>query len=46
MNRVRIKFCGITRVQDAAIACALGVDAIGLVLTRKSPRCLAALQAR
>jgi len=46
VNRVRIKFCGITRVQDATIACALGVDAIGLVLTHKSPRCVTALQAR
>ncbi|HTI96656.1 MAG TPA: phosphoribosylanthranilate isomerase [Rudaea sp.] len=46
MNRVRIKFCGITRVDDALAAVALGVDAIGLVLTRKSPRCVDALQAR
>lgn len=46
MNRVRIKFCGIARVEDALAATALGVDAIGLVLTRKSPRCVAALQAR
>jgi phosphoribosylanthranilate isomerase len=46
MNRVRIKFCGITRVEDALAAVALGVDAIGLVLTRRSQRCVAALQAR
>lgn len=46
MNRVRIKFCGITRVEDARTAVALGVDAVGLVLTRRSPRCVAALQAR
>jgi phosphoribosylanthranilate isomerase len=46
VNRVRIKFCGITRSDDALVAVALGVDAIGLVLTRKSPRCVAALQAR
>jgi phosphoribosylanthranilate isomerase len=38
MTRIRIKFCGITRVEDAHIAVALGVDAIGLVLTQKSKR--------
>ena len=36
--RTRIKFCGITRVEDAQAAVELGVDAIGLVLTRKSLR--------
>jgi phosphoribosylanthranilate isomerase len=38
MTRIRIKFCGITRLQDAQAAAALGADAIGLVLTRKSAR--------
>lgn len=39
MKRVRIKFCGITRGEDAQHAVALGADAVGLVLTQKSPRC-------
>jgi phosphoribosylanthranilate isomerase len=36
--RVRIKICGITRVQDAIDAATLGVDAIGLVFYADSPR--------
>ena len=42
----RIKFCGITRPQDARIAIELGVDAIGLVFTRRSQRFLGISQAR
>lgn len=42
----RIKFCGITRPQDARIAIDLGVDAIGLVFTRRSQRFLGISQAR
>lgn len=38
IGRVRVKFCGMTRREDALAAARLGVDAIGLVLTRKSRR--------
>lgn len=36
--RLRIKCCGITRVEDATRAAALGADAVGFVFTRRSPR--------
>ncbi|TAN06986.1 MAG: phosphoribosylanthranilate isomerase [Rhodanobacteraceae bacterium] len=44
--RTRVKICGITRVEDALLACALGADAIGIVLTPTSPRCVPIKRAR
>ena len=35
---LKVKFCGLTRAQDARLAGDLGVDAIGLILYKKSPR--------
>jgi phosphoribosylanthranilate isomerase len=38
MPRTRIKFCGMTRVEDAVAAAEVGADAIGLFLHGNSPR--------
>lgn len=46
MSRTRIKFCGLTRVDDVRAAVELGVDAVGFVLTRKSRRFVEPAQAR
>jgi phosphoribosylanthranilate isomerase len=43
---VRIKFCGFTNPEEVAIACELGVDAIGFNFYPKSPRYLDPRQAR
>ena len=36
--RVRVKFCGMTRAEDARAAASLGADAIGLIFHPPSPR--------
>jgi len=44
--KTRIKFCGITRLDDALRGIELGVDAIGFVFTRSSQRFIGIAHAR
>ena len=44
-SRIRVKICGITRVEDARAAVASGADAIGLVFYARSPRAVTPRQA-
>ncbi len=43
--RTRVKFCGITRFDDASMAVDLGVDALGFVFYAESPRYIAVSEA-
>jgi phosphoribosylanthranilate isomerase len=37
---IKVKICGMTRPQDAAVAVAAGADLVGLVFYSRSPRCV------
>lgn len=38
MTSVRVKYCGMTRLEDVQAAVSLGADAVGFLLTKKSKR--------
>jgi phosphoribosylanthranilate isomerase len=46
VTRPGIKICGVTRLQDALCALALGVDALGFILASGSPRRLEPFEAK
>jgi phosphoribosylanthranilate isomerase len=43
---VKVKICGITRLEDAKTAAGLGVDALGFIFYPRSPRFIKPAQAR
>ncbi|MCW4453232.1 phosphoribosylanthranilate isomerase [Flavobacterium sp. MXW15] len=46
LYRTRIKFCGMTRAGDIRLAGELGVDAVGFIFAKGSPRRVAPAEAR
>ena len=45
-KRIRMKMCGMTRIEDIAYAASLGVDAVGLIFAEESSRCVSLTQAK